>query len=256
MRIGLCGPISQIDEIAKIGFDYIEPTVVSVVQMDSTEYKEALKKAKEAGIGCEVFNVLFPGDIRLIGPETDLYKVEEYLKGALDRIAGLGAQVVVFGSGGARKIPADLTLGDGWNELVEVARLMGKLARQYDIVVAVEPLNKRETNIITSLAQGIKFVDDVGHPNIKLLADFYHMRMEGEPMEAIRQTTADILVHGHIANGQGRTIPLDKYEDVYRDFFLSLNSIGYRGRVSIEASTKDIKKEGPIALDLLRTLLP
>ena len=39
-------PISQIDEIAKIGFDYIEPTVVSVVQMDSTEYKEALKKQK------------------------------------------------------------------------------------------------------------------------------------------------------------------------------------------------------------------
>ena len=73
--------ISQIDEIAKIGFDYIEPTVVSVVQMDSTEYKEALK-TKEAGIGCEVFNVLFPGDIRLIGPETDLYKVEEYLKGS------------------------------------------------------------------------------------------------------------------------------------------------------------------------------
>ena len=75
-------------------------------------------------------------------------------------------------------------------------------------------------------------------------------------MEAIRQTTADILVHGHIANGQGRTIPLDKYEDVYRGFFLILNSIGYRVRVSIEASTKDIKKEGPIALDLLRTLLP
>ena len=72
MRIGLCGPISQIDEIAKIGFDYIEPTVVSVVQMDSTEYKEALKKAKEAGIGCEVFNVLFPGDIRLIGPDRSV----------------------------------------------------------------------------------------------------------------------------------------------------------------------------------------
>ena len=219
MRIGLCGPISQIDEIAKIGFDYIEPTVVSVVQMDSTEYKEALKKAKEAGIGCEVFNVLFPGDIRLIGPETDLYKVEEYLKGALDRIAGLGAQVVVFGSGGARKIPADLTLGDGWNELVEVARLMGKLARQYDIVVAVEPLTKRNKYYNLTGPRN-KIVDDVGHPNIKLLADFYHMRMEGEPMEAIRQTTADILVHGHIANGQGRTIPLDKYEDVYRDFSL------------------------------------
>ncbi|MGI5850557.1 MAG: sugar phosphate isomerase/epimerase family protein [Caldicoprobacterales bacterium] len=256
MKIGLCGPIGQIEEIANIGFDYIEPTVVSVVQMDSTEYKEALSNIKEVGIGCEVFNVLFPGDIRLIGPEADLYKVEEYLKGAFDRIAGLGAQVVVFGSGGARKIPTDAILEEGWNELVEVAGLMGKLARQYDIIVAVEPLNKRETNIINSLVQGIKFVEDVGHPNIKLLADFYHMRMEDEPMEAIGQTTADLLVHTHIANGQGRTIPLDKSEDVYGDFFLNLNNIGYRGRVSIEASTRDIGKEGPMALALLRTLIP
>ena len=45
MRIGLCGPISQIDEIAKIDLTILSP-LLSKVQMDSTEYKEALKKQK------------------------------------------------------------------------------------------------------------------------------------------------------------------------------------------------------------------
>ena len=138
--------------------------------------------------------------------QTDLYKVEEYLKGALDRIAGLGAQVVVFGSGEPGKF-LRIDLGDGWNELVEVARLMGKIARQYDIVVAVEPLTKRNKYYNLTGPRN-KICRRCWASKHKTVGRLYHMRMEGEPMEAIRQTTADILVHGHIANGQGRTIPL------------------------------------------------
>lgn len=80
------------------------------------------------------------------------------------------------------------------------------------------------------------------------------MRMEDEPMGVIGETTADILVHTHIAQGQTRTFPLDESEDIYNDFFTNLGDIGYGGRVSIEAGTKDINKEGPASLALLKRL--
>lgn len=254
MRVGICTPIDQIQVAEKIGFDYIEPAVVNIVQMTEDEYKEALREVKEANIGCEVFNILFPGDTKLVGPEVNLDHIKEYLEGAFERIAKLGAKVVVFGSGGARRVPQGLSPEDGWNDLVNTARLVGEVASQYDITIAMEPLNKKETNIINSVSQGIKFVHDVDHPNIRLLADFYHMRMENESMDIIGKTTSELLVHTHIARGHDRYFPQTVDEDTYSQFFSSLKDIGYKGRISIEGGTKDVQIDGPVALDLLKEL--
>ena len=254
MRIGICTSVDQIQVVEKMGFDYIESAVVGIAKMTENEYREAVRIVRGADIGCEAFNVLFPGEIRLVGPDVDQGQIKEYLMGAFERIAELGARVVVFGSGGARKVPQDWSLVKGWSYLVNTARLVGEVASQYDLSIAMEPLNKRETNIINSVAEGIRFVNEVDHPNIRLLADFYHMRVENEPMDVIGQTTADILVHTHIANGQGRYYPLNANEDIYGDFFSQLKGISYKGRVSIEGGTEDMKKDGHIALELLRRL--
>ena len=254
MRIGICTPIDQIHAMEEMGFDYIEPAVVSIAKMTESEYKEALDKVKDASISCETFNVLFPGDFKLVGPEVDHDGIGEYLKGAFERIASLGAKVVVFGSGGARRIPDGISFEDGWKDFVKTARLVGEIAALYDIYIAMEPLNKSETNILNSVSQGIKFVNDVDHPNVKLLADFYHMRVEEESMDVIRKANSDILVHTHIARSQGRVFPLKAEEDAYSEFFHSLKEVGYKGRISIEGRTEDMKNDGSVALQLLREL--
>ena len=73
------------------------------------------------------------------------------------------------------------------------------MAGRYGIIIAVEPLNRAETNIINSVEEGLKFVRDVDHANIKITADFYHMRRENEPMDVLIQAGKDIA-HLHIAN--------------------------------------------------------
>lgn len=255
MKVGLCASVDQIEMVEKIGFDYIEPSVVSIAQMDEKEYQDTLARVNKAGIDCETFNVLFPGDVRLTGPDANLDGVRKYLIEAFERIAKLGARIVVFGSGGARRVPEDWGLENGWKDLVKAARFVGEIVSRYDITIAMEPLNKGETNILNSISDGIELIKEVDHPNIKLLADFYHMRVEKESMDILKQTNSDVLVHTHIAKGHGRSFPLTIDEDIYKDFFQSLKEIGYDGRVSIEGRTDHLHKDGPIALKLLRELV-
>lgn len=254
MKVGICTSVDQIQTMEEMGFDFIEPAVVSIVGMAESEYKEALAKAKDASISCEVFNILFTGDIKLVRPELNLDKLREYLKGAFDKIAPFGPKIVVFGSGFARRVPDGVSFEDGRRDLVEAARVVGEVASQYDITIAMESLNKKESNILNSVSEGMKFVNEVNHPNIRLLADFYHMRMENEPVDVIEQLTPDILVHAHIARGNDRYFPLKADEDIYSEFFQSLKEIGYKGRISIEGGTDDVRRDGPIALELLRKL--
>ena len=46
-----------------------------------------------------------PAEVRLTGPEVDWAQVEGYLETAIGRVAALGGQAIVFGSGGARRVP-------------------------------------------------------------------------------------------------------------------------------------------------------
>lgn len=254
MKIGICTSIDQIELVQRIGFDYIEPAVVGIAQMNKKEYEEVLTKVDESKIGCEVFNILFPGEIRLTGPNVNHESIREYLVKAFDRIAKLGAKAVVFGSGGARRIPEDLDPKDGWKDLVETARVVGEVASQYNIIIAMEPLNKSETNILNSVSEGISFVKEVDHTNIRLLADFYHMRVENESMDILKETNSDILVHTHIAKGDGRYFPICKDEDIYSEFFYGLKEIAYESRVSIEGRTDNFEEDAAKALEVLREL--
>ena len=92
------------------------------------------------------------------------------------------------------------------------------------------------------------------HPQVRLLADFYHMRMDNESMDAILRASG-LLTHVHIANGQGRGYPLSPTEDCYGEFFERLHRIGYNGRVSIEASTQNMAEDAVRSLAMMKALL-
>ncbi len=253
MKIGICTSLENIKKVEDMGFDYIEPAVVEINQLQKEKFQQVVQLVDGCSIKCEAFNVLFPGDIRLTGPEMDGKRIKEYLESAFARVSRLGAGVIVLGSGGARKIPNGWDREKAWVQLKEVAGIVGDAASRYNLTIAMEPLNTKETNILNSVEEGFKFAQEVKHPNIKLLADFYHMRKENETMDILVEA-GSVLAHLHIANSNGRVYPLKRTEDIYYDFFSALKEAGYKYRVSIEASTKDIEKDGPIALKLLREL--
>ena len=117
--------------------------------------------------------------------------------------------------------------------------------------MAVEPLRRQETNTINSAAEGLAWVQAVGHPNFQLMVDFYHLASEKEDPAILVKAKKEIR-HIHIANPTGRVFPLSAEEYDYSGFFDNLRKIKYQGGISVEGRAKDFDAEAPKALAFLR----
>ena len=252
MKIGLCTGLENLELTRRLGFDYIECTVSGIAALPDAEFEKALADVKASSIKVERANVLFPPSIKLFGPEKDQKVIDEYLEKAFVRVSALGGKAVVFGSGKARAIPADVPFGRGYRELVAATKHIGEIAGKHGLCIVVEPLNRDESNCINSVKEGAMLEADVDSPHVGLLADLYHMLKENESMENI--LAAKILRHTHIALLEGRGFPIKATEEV-RAFFDALKKINYDGTMSIEGRTEDLEKDAAQSLEVLRSLV-
>src|SRR5690606_6399534 len=88
-------------------------------------------------------------------------------------------------SGGARSYPENLSKEKAVEQIVEFLKIVAPYAEKNGITIVIEPLNKKESNIINSVAEGADFVQKINHPSIQLLADFYHMDEDNESLAEI-----------------------------------------------------------------------
>ena len=252
MKFGLCAGIANIDEIAAMGFDYLECNISQLAGLSEEEFEVQKEKALAAAIPVSCYNILFPKTMTVIGSGYDREATAAYLHKAFSRIKALGGELVVFGSGKVRNCPAEVDFFSAYRQLVEVTRMTGEIAAEYGVTVVIEPLNRSETNMINSMGEGAQLAADVNLPNVKLLTDFFHVAKDGEPVEDVLRIGS--FAHVHIAAGQGRVYPLPGQNEQYELFFKCLKEIGYDGRISIEGKTTDMAKDAPAALAYLKTL--
>jgi len=253
MRIGVCTRVENISKLEAMGFDYIEWSVSDAMSRSAEDFNNIIKLVDSSSIKCEAFNLFFPGDFILTGPDADEEKIYQYVKTAMERISRLGAKVAVVGNGRARSVPEGWSKEKGLEQFAKVMAMIGREASQYGITALVEPLNSSETNLINSVIEAKELVERINHPSVKLIVDFYHMRRDLEDVNHIREAK-DLLCHLHIANSNGRVYPMDINEDAYGPFFKALKDIGYNGRISIEASTNSFDTDAPCALKFLREI--
>ena len=251
MRIGLCTGLENLELCQRLGFDYIECAVSAIAALSEEDYEKALAGVKASAVKMERANVLFPGGMKLIGPEKDQAAIDAYLEKAFARIGPLGAKTVVFGSGNARAIPVQIPFGQGYRELVAVTKRIGEIAGNYGITIAIEPLNREETNCINSVKEGAMLEADVGMPCVGLLADLYHMLKDNENIDSI--LAVKTLKHTHVALLEGRGYPVRVTPEL-EAFFSALKKIGYDGTMSIEGNTKNLEKDAALGLRTLRSL--
>ena len=251
VRVGYCTGLKNLEAAKAAGFDYVELSATEVAGLSDADFDAAVAKIKEVGIATPAANLFVPASIRLTGPQTDPDAQMAHVKKVMSRLSKVGVELIVFGSGGARRVPDGFAKEDAFRQLVDFGRRAANEAKAYNITIAIEPLRKQETNIINSAAEGFELVKAIDHPNFQLMIDFYHLASEHEDPSIVLRAK-DHIRHLHTANPLGRVFPLKWEEYDYAPFFANLRAIGYDKRISVEGNTKDLAVEAPQSIALLR----
>jgi len=250
VRFGACRPPADAALAAKQGWDFLELPFGQLGVLDDPAGCAAVKEQlAAAGMQAESFHRFLPGQLRLVGDDLDALAVQRYVETALARVAAIGGRLAVFSGGRGRTIAQDYARERARDQFVQVLRHAGETAAGHGITLVLEPLNRKETNFVTSVAEGAEIVRTVGHPAVRLMADLYHMVLEDEPFNAL-EPVADLLAHIHVAD-TGRFAPgTGEYE--YRGFFGTLRRIGYTGRIAAENTWRDFPTEGEPSVAFLQ----
>ncbi|HEX9367404.1 MAG TPA: sugar phosphate isomerase/epimerase family protein [Vicinamibacterales bacterium] len=251
VRVGYCTGLKNLEAAKAAGFDYVELPATEIAALSDADFEAAAARLKQLGIPTPTANLFLPATLKVTGPDTNPEQQMLHVRKALTRLARLGTEIVVFGSGGARRVPDGFAKDEAFKQLVDFGRRAAGEARANGITIAIEPLRKQETNIINTAAEGLELVNAIGDPNFQLMIDFYHLASEHED-PAIVLRAKDHIRHLHMANPTGRVFPQKWEEFDYAPFFANLRAIGYDKRISVEGNTTDLAAQGPAAVALLR----
>lgn len=178
-----------------------------------------------------------PANLRCVGKDANHDEVLKWAESAFRRLGQAKGKFIVFGSSGSR------ALRDGWPkdkadaQFTALLKRMGPLAAPHGVTVVVEQLQPSECNYINRIGEAAALIRAAGHPNIRVLADLFHMMRAGDTPDDLK-AAMDVVNHIEIAENRDRTYPGVDGDD-FRPFFRVLRDAGYRGAINIEGRGKD-----------------
>jgi len=250
---GVCTGLENVPKLQAAGYDYIELGVQRFLapQSSRADFEKNLQEAQSLKAPLYACNSFLPSSLICVGPAADHPAILSYAETAFQRAQTAGIGLIVFGSGSSRKIPDGFDPAQARQQFVQLLKKMGPIAEKYGVIIAIEPLNKKECNFINTVAEGTAIAKEASHPNIRVLADFYHMALEDESPDSIR-AAGDLLAHCHIAEKEGRRWPGAAGFD-FTGYFKALKDIHYRGRISIEGRADDFDRQLSEALAYMKS---
>lgn len=195
----------------------------------------ALAAAQLSALACNGF--IRPAHLRCVGPGANHDLILEWSETTFRRMKKSGGKFIVFGSGKSRQIPEGWTKEKADAQFIALLKRMGPLAEAQGITVTVEQLQASECNYINRIGEAATIIRAAGHPNIRLLADLFHMAAMGDTPDDLI-AAMDVVVHTEIAEKKGRTAPGINGDD-FRPFFRVLRKAKYQGAISIEGNWKE-----------------
>jgi sugar phosphate isomerase/epimerase len=116
--------------------------------------------------------------------------------------------------------------------IVEALRDCCSAAGGSGVRIALEPINRYETTLVNSAAQGLELLERVGAENLGLLLDTFHMNIEDASLEESIVMCGERVFHFHVADSN-RWYPGAGHID-FVSVLKALYQTGYQGYVSGE----------------------
>jgi D-psicose/D-tagatose/L-ribulose 3-epimerase len=118
-------------------------------------------------------------------------------------------------------------------------KTLAQYAGERNIKLAIEPLNRYETDFINTCKQAMDLIGDVDHDAMSILLDTYHMNIEEKDSAKAILLAGDKLGHFH-ACGCDRGTPGNDHIN-WDPIVAALKKVNYDKGIVIESFTTDVK---------------
>lgn len=126
----------------------------------------------------------------------------------------------------------DLAMCHFCDSLAECA----SFAEKQGVRIVIEPLNRYETNFLNTVEETLELINSLGHENIGILADTFHMNIEEQSITSALIRAGKFLWHFHAADSN-RWAPGFGHLN-FQEIIQVLNALGYSGFISAEILQK------------------
>jgi len=222
-----------IRRLAKYGYDSIEISYDSVaLGPDAPGIKAVRQMLKDNGLKCwGSISLMFAGrDLIHSDPAVRASSVD-YLKNCITMVKELEGQVMSIVPSEVGKVKAMASPEEEWGWAIAGLRAVHDHASKEGVRMAIEPLNRFETNFINRHDQALLLAEAVA-ADVGVCLDVYHMNQEEADMYAAMQKAGKRLFDIHVADnnrfacGQGAL----NWEKI----IATAKQIGYDGALTVE----------------------
>jgi D-psicose/D-tagatose/L-ribulose 3-epimerase len=214
MQFALCNEVlqplpfeQQCTVAAALGYDALEvaPFTLAANPMDISDAQagEYRRIAQDQGLAISGLHWLLvaPANLSIVAADTSVRDGTVRVMQRLVQLCALmGGRYLVHGSPKQRKISAGTSAHEALERARDCFARAAETARECGVVYCIEPLSARETDLINTVAEAARLVDQIGSPGLKTMIDCSAAgQAEAQPVEALM---AQWMPTGRIAHVQ------------------------------------------------------
>jgi D-psicose/D-tagatose/L-ribulose 3-epimerase len=222
-------------KVADMGYEYIEIAVEDPNLIDGEAVRIALENYHLKAIVCGAF-----------GPTRDLTHDDpavhqtcfDYIAACLDFCQLWDTRFFagpMYSAVGKARMVSPEQRDKEWQLAVQNLRIVCNMANSRGLEIALEPLNRFESDLINTTEDVLRLIKDINHPAAKIILDGFHMNIEEPNIVTAIKLAGDLLIHVQVAeNYRGTPGTGQTNWAAYRE---GLEAINYKGVISIESFT-------------------
>ena len=242
----------SIMKAASLGYDGVELALKCAGEVDKGLLSKWLT-ASDMEVSCISTGQVF-ADLGLMFTDANPQKRSEVcriFKDLIDLAADFGRMVNI---GRVRGRIGPQNPQEAERLFIEMARELCSYAATKTVTLVLEPVNRYELDFINSIEDGVKLLNKVDMPNMKLMPDIFHMNIEDRAIGPELARHIDNIAYIHFADSN-RLAPGQGHID-FKNIIACLRQAKYDGWVSVEILPRpDPDTAASQAIEFLRPLI-
>ena len=222
---------ANVAKLAGFGYDGVELAVREPAKLDVANVKRVLDKHKLQVPAIGTGQAYVEEHLSFTDPDVSVREQAiARVKTHIDLAREFGALVIIGLIRGMVQKNVAPEQAHAW--LLEAIRNLAQAAHAKNVRLAIEPINRYETNLLNGVTDALALIEEIGAPNVGVLYDTFHANIEEPRIEIGMMVCRSRLFHVHIADSN-RWYPGAGHTDFGR-VISTLRAMKYDGWVSAE----------------------